>query len=126
MKEEVVSPRMGRKEKTKRTVVRRVERPKTVYERFPTFEKDKVLDFTELFKGYTVPRSRTSKRYFTGKSHRKMHLIRLNMCFQSSRPIRSVRNSRGASSKRLWAKVTARPRASEWQRLSLLVTLTRI
>ncbi|GJE86188.1 atypical/TAF1 protein kinase [Phanerochaete sordida] len=65
VKEEVVSPRMARKEKRTKTIVRRVERPKTVYERFPTFEKDRVLDFTELFKGYTVPRSRISKRYFT-------------------------------------------------------------
>ena len=66
MKMEVVSPRMGRKEKKTKIIRRRVERPKTVYERFPTFERDKILDFTELFKGYTVPKSRVSKRYFTG------------------------------------------------------------
>lgn len=66
VKMEVESPRVGRKEKRKRVIRRVVERPKTVYERFPTFERDKVLDFTELFKGYTVPRSRISKRYFTG------------------------------------------------------------
>lgn len=66
VKMEVESPRMGREEKKTRIIRRRVERPKTVYERFPTFERDKVLDFTELFKGYTVPKSRISKRYFTG------------------------------------------------------------
>ena len=67
VKMEVVSPTMGHRPKRKRIVRRRVERPKTVYERFPTFERDKVLDFTELFKGYTVPKSRISKRYFTGQ-----------------------------------------------------------
>jgi transcription initiation factor TFIID subunit 1, fungi type len=50
-----------------RIVKRLVERPKTVYERFPTFEKDKILDFTELFKGYTVHKSRISKRPFHGE-----------------------------------------------------------
>lgn len=67
VKTEIESPRMGRKEKKKRVIRRLVERPKTVYERFPTYEKDKVLDFTELFKGYTGPKSRISKRPF----HRK-------------------------------------------------------
>ncbi|KAG7098967.1 hypothetical protein E1B28_000855 [Marasmius oreades] len=54
------------KEKQKRVkVVRRlVERPKSVYERFPAFEKHKVLDFSELFKGYTVHKSRLGKRPF--------------------------------------------------------------
>lgn len=66
VKMEVESPHMGRKEKKKTIIRRLVERPKTVYERFPMFERDKVLDFTELFKGYTVPKSRTSKRAFTG------------------------------------------------------------
>ncbi|KAJ3519520.1 hypothetical protein NM688_g9291 [Phlebia brevispora] len=62
VKMEAESPRIGKREKRKRIVRRMVERPKTVYERFPTFERDKVLDFTELFKGYTVQRSRISKR----------------------------------------------------------------
>lgn len=66
VKMEVESPHMGRKEKKKRVIRRLVERPKTVYERFPTFERDKILDFTELFKGYTGHKSRTSKRTFTG------------------------------------------------------------
>ncbi|KZT08547.1 uncharacterized protein LAESUDRAFT_675751 [Laetiporus sulphureus 93-53] len=65
VKTEMLSPKeMGRKQKRKRVVRRLVERPKTVYERFPTFEKDKVLKFTELFKGHTVQRSRISKRPF--------------------------------------------------------------
>lgn len=68
VKMEVESPLMGRKEKRKRTITRRIERPKTVYERFPTFERDKILDFTELFKGNTVYKSRLSKRPF----HRKL------------------------------------------------------
>jgi transcription initiation factor TFIID subunit 1, fungi type len=56
------------KEKKVRIIKRLVERPKTVYERFPAFEKDKVLDFTELFKGYTVKKSRLSKKPFHGVS----------------------------------------------------------
>ena len=65
VKTEVESPgQFGRQQKPRRVVRRLVERPKTVYERFPTFEKDKVLNFTELFKGYTVPRSRIVKRPF--------------------------------------------------------------
>lgn len=48
-------------------VKRLVERPKSVYERFPTYEKDKILDFTDLFKGYTVHKSRISKRPFHGE-----------------------------------------------------------
>ncbi|KAJ8496131.1 hypothetical protein ONZ45_g12574 [Pleurotus djamor] len=52
------------KQKRVRVVKRLVERPKTVYERFPSFEKDKVLDFSELFKGYTVRKSRVSRRPF--------------------------------------------------------------
>lgn len=65
VKMEVESPRMGKRERKKKVVRRLVERPKTVFERFPTFERDKVLDFTELFKGYTVQKSRLSKRPFT-------------------------------------------------------------
>ena len=64
VKTELESPRVGRKEKKKRIIRRLVERPKTVYERFPTFEKDKILDFTELLKGVTVHKSRVSKRPF--------------------------------------------------------------
>ena len=67
VKQEAMSPGMFRpKEKKKRIIRRLVERPKTVYERFPTFEKDRVLDFTELFQGNTVHKSRISKRPFNG------------------------------------------------------------
>jgi transcription initiation factor TFIID subunit 1, fungi type len=50
-----------------RIVKRLVERPRSVYERFPAFEKDKILDFSELFKGYTARKSRLAKRPFHGK-----------------------------------------------------------
>ncbi|KAJ7897093.1 TAF1 transcription initiation factor TFIID subunit TAF1 [Mycena olivaceomarginata] len=45
-------------------IKRLVERPKSVYERFPSFEQNKILDLSELFKGYTVQKSRLSKRPF--------------------------------------------------------------
>ncbi|KDR85407.1 hypothetical protein GALMADRAFT_234262 [Galerina marginata CBS 339.88] len=63
VKQEAHSPNGVRpKEKRTRIVKRLVERPKSVYERFPAFEKDKTLDFSELFKGYAVRKSRLSKR----------------------------------------------------------------
>ncbi|KAF8898960.1 TAF1 transcription initiation factor TFIID subunit TAF1 [Infundibulicybe gibba] len=65
VKQEVHSPRgIQPKQRRVRVVKRLVERPKSVYERFPAFEKDKVLDFSELFKGYTVRKSRLVKRPF--------------------------------------------------------------
>ncbi|ESK98083.1 transcription initiation factor tfiid 111 kda subunit [Moniliophthora roreri MCA 2997] len=65
IKEEVKSPgAIKQKQKRVRVVKRRVERPKSVYERFPAFEKGKILDFSELFKGYTVQKSRLGKRHF--------------------------------------------------------------
>ncbi|TFK77305.1 TAF1 transcription initiation factor TFIID subunit TAF1 [Pluteus cervinus] len=65
IKTEVFSPTAPQiKQKRTRIVTRLVERPKSVYERFPSFEKDKVLDFTELFKGYTVRKSRLVRRPF--------------------------------------------------------------
>ncbi len=67
VKMEVESPvQMGQRQKRKRIIRRIVERPKNVYERFPSFEKDKVLDFTELFKGITIQKSRVIRRPFTG------------------------------------------------------------
>jgi len=66
VKQEVYSPGIRRKERRTRIVKRLVERPKTVYERFPAFEKDRTLDFSELFKGYTVRKSRLSKRPYQG------------------------------------------------------------
>ena len=52
--------------KRMKVVTRLVERPKTVYERYPTFEKGKVLDFTELLKGFSTHKPRISKRPFHG------------------------------------------------------------
>lgn len=53
-------------QKRKRTKVIRkvVERPRSVYERFPAFEKDRTLDFSELFKGFIVQKPSVSKRPF--------------------------------------------------------------
>ena len=62
--EEQSPDRLRQKQKRTRIVKRLVERPKTVYERFPAFERDKILDFSELFKGYTVRKSRLSKKPF--------------------------------------------------------------
>ncbi|PPQ71123.1 hypothetical protein CVT24_009859 [Panaeolus cyanescens] len=63
VKQELRSPDgLQKKQRRVRIVKRLVERPKTVYERFPAFEKDSILDFSELFKGYTVRKSRLSKR----------------------------------------------------------------
>ncbi|KIY67523.1 TAF1 transcription initiation factor TFIID subunit TAF1 [Cylindrobasidium torrendii FP15055 ss-10] len=52
------------KEKRIHVVKKLVPRPKSVYERFPAFEKDRVLDFSELFKGNTISKSRLAKRPF--------------------------------------------------------------
>lgn len=62
MKKEALSPTAPFKQRRVRVVRRLVERPKTVYERFPSFEKNKVLDFTELFQGFAVKKSRVVKR----------------------------------------------------------------
>lgn len=62
VKMEIMSPEAPPKQRRVRIVRRLVERPKTVYERFASFEKDKVLDFTELFQGFAVKKSRVVKR----------------------------------------------------------------
>ncbi|ETW87080.1 hypothetical protein HETIRDRAFT_468878 [Heterobasidion irregulare TC 32-1] len=63
VKTEVESPKASNLQKKRVRIVRRfVERPKTVYERFPMFEKNKILDFTELFKGYTGTKPRVMRR----------------------------------------------------------------
>ncbi|KAK0208865.1 TAF1 transcription initiation factor TFIID subunit TAF1 [Desarmillaria ectypa] len=65
VKTELRSPdAIRQKQRRVRIVKRLVERPKSVYERFPAFQKDKILDFSELFKGYTVNKSRLAKRPF--------------------------------------------------------------
>lgn len=71
VKQEMKSPNSFRqKQRRVRIVKRLVERPKSVYERFPAFEKDKTLDFSELFKGYAVHKSRLSKRPYQGEPER--------------------------------------------------------
>jgi transcription initiation factor TFIID subunit 1, fungi type len=68
VKQERHSPSgMQAKRRRVRVVQRLVEKPRSVYERFPAFEKDKILDFSELFKGYTVRKSRLAKRPFHGE-----------------------------------------------------------
>ena len=68
VKVEAQSPvSMRLKEKRVRIVKRLIERPRTVYERFPGFEKGRVLDFSDLFKGYTGKKSRVTKRPLTGQ-----------------------------------------------------------
>lgn len=63
VKMEFMSPLAPFKQRRRVRVVRRlVERPKTVYERFHAFEKNKVLDFTELLQGFAVKKSRVVKR----------------------------------------------------------------
>jgi hypothetical protein len=74
------------KERRVRVVRRLVERPKTVYERFPAFEQDKILDFSELFKGYTVKKSRISKRPFNGASRPSVFFHRFESNVRQLRP----------------------------------------
>ncbi|KAJ7109984.1 TAF1 transcription initiation factor TFIID subunit TAF1 [Mycena epipterygia] len=64
VKAEPQSPGAFKPEKRVKIIKRLVERPRSVYERFPAFEQNKILDFSELFKGYTVQKSRLSKRPF--------------------------------------------------------------
>jgi hypothetical protein len=59
------------KERRVRVVRKLVERPKTVYERFPAFQKDQILNFSELFRGAAVKKSRISKRQFQGVLRRR-------------------------------------------------------
>ncbi len=68
VKTESHSPKMKQKQRRVRVVRRMVPRPRSVYERFPAFEKDKILDFSELFKGVTVTKSRLGKRPFHSES----------------------------------------------------------
>lgn len=82
VKQETHSPNGVRaKQKRVRVVKRLVERPKSVYERFPAFEKDKILDFSDLFKGYTVRKSRLAKRPFHGRSCRLSSSLMLSSSF---------------------------------------------
>lgn len=74
VKQEAHSPVVHKKGKRVRVVKRLVERPKSVYERFPAFEKNRILNFSELFKGYTVRKSRLAKRPYQGNT-RIWHLL---------------------------------------------------
>lgn len=69
VKKEADSPDALKKQRRVRTIKRLVERPKSVYERFPTFDRNTILDFTQLFKGYTAPKSRLVKRAFQRKCY---------------------------------------------------------
>ncbi|KAH8119903.1 TAF1, transcription initiation factor TFIID, subunit TAF1 [Phellopilus nigrolimitatus] len=62
VKSEARSPEAFRRARRVRIVKRMVERPKSVYERFPAFQQGKILNFTELFKGHVVKKSRVGKR----------------------------------------------------------------
>ncbi|KAF7307124.1 DUF3591 domain-containing protein [Mycena indigotica] len=64
VKAEPQSPTALKPKRRVKIVKRLVERPKTVYERFPAYDPNRVLDFTELFKGYTGQKSRLTKRPF--------------------------------------------------------------
>ena len=124
VKMEVESPQqVGPKERRKRIVRRLVERPKTVYERFPTFEKNKVLNFTELFKGYTTHRSRVSKRPFQGMllGHKSTSLI--PNVLQSRRYFHVRRRCRKVFSQPLLEIRNGKLRTRGWKRLSRPVTL---
>jgi hypothetical protein len=98
VKAEAESPRLrpppGRRV---RVVKRLVERPKSVYERFPAFEKDKVLDFSELFKGFTVRKSRLSKRPFHSTFSKFSRLPFANLSKQSSQYTHGGRRFRKGS-----------------------------
>jgi transcription initiation factor TFIID subunit 1 len=90
VKQETHSPNGVRaKQKRVRVVKRLVERPKSVYERFPAFEKDKILDFSDLFKGYTVRKSRLVKRPFHGKFCGLPSSVMLSSSFHSGNGISS-------------------------------------
>lgn len=65
--EEPTPPSVQEPKRKTRIVKKLVERPKTVYERFPTFERGKILDFSELFKGLAVKKSRITKKPFNGE-----------------------------------------------------------
>lgn len=111
-------PQVGPKEKRTRIVRRLVERPKTVYERFPTFEKNKILNFTELFKGYTTHRSRVSKRPFQGTSIGHESTLYMLNHSQSRQSFRERRRCREGSSQPLSAIQNDKSKVRGWRRSS--------
>lgn len=66
VKKEAMSPGFQPRKKRTRTIQRYVERPKSVYELFPSYSKNKILDFTEILKGNTARKSRVMKRHYLG------------------------------------------------------------
>ncbi|EKM84167.1 hypothetical protein AGABI1DRAFT_67440 [Agaricus bisporus var. burnettii JB137-S8] len=64
VKKEAMSPGFQPRKKRTRTIQRYVERPKSVYELFPSYSKNKILDFTEILKGNTARKSRVMKRHY--------------------------------------------------------------
>jgi transcription initiation factor TFIID subunit 1 len=66
VKREVMSPGFQPKLKRTRVIKRLVERPKSVYELFPSFDRGKILNFTEILKGNTARKSRLGKRHYLG------------------------------------------------------------
>ena len=76
IKTEAESPNAFRRERKLKIIKRLVERPKTVQERFPAFEPGRILDFTELFEGFTVRKSRISKRPLQGEQDKYLDDLR--------------------------------------------------
>lgn len=115
VKVEAQSPlSMRPKEKRVRIVKRLIERPRTVYERFPCFEKNKVLDFSDLFKGYTGKKSRITKRPLTGKRGFLFMTI-----IDSAQPKASIHVREmclEVSSRLLQAMLNVRTKANAWRK----------
>jgi hypothetical protein len=80
VKAEPQSPGALKPERRVKIIKRLVERPKSVYERFPAFEQNKILDFSELFKGYTVQKSRLSKRPFHSMCNSSLEQLKFSTC----------------------------------------------
>lgn len=69
--DDLFGPEPPRKRRKKSKAARKAitERPKDVGELFPTFEPGKILDFTELFKGRAIKKSRVKARPYNGKTY---------------------------------------------------------
>lgn len=67
VKTEARSPEAFHRRRKVTVIKRLIERPKSVYERFPAFEQGKILDFTELFRGRVIKKSRVGKRPLLGE-----------------------------------------------------------
>ena len=116
VKVEAQSP-VSMREKRVRIVKRLIERPRTVYERFPGFEKGRVLDFSDLFKGYTGKKSRITKRPLTGQCDIAFACDTFVNSPQSNASIRARGTSPEAFSRLLQAIHSVKTRASVWKKL---------